>query len=73
MSNSWVDLDGQRRSESYSTRERKESSASSAGSGPAVRDNIKRMSAFWDATPEEIAVTLTKMEWEYFIALKVCS
>jgi hypothetical protein len=72
VSHTWVDLDGARRYEPYVTgRDRKESSASSISGGFVVRENIKRMNAFWDATPEEIAVTLTKMEWEYFIALSV--
>jgi len=52
-------------------RERKESTASNL-SGSSIRDNIRRMTAFWDATPEQIAVSLTKLEWEYFIALEVC-
>ena len=71
VAHSWVDLDGARRYEPYGGRERKESSASNGSSGSGVRDNIKRMNAFWDATPEEIAMTLTKMEWEYFTALTV--
>jgi hypothetical protein len=73
MPHSWVDLEGTRRYEPYfmGGRERKESSASSLSSGSCVRENIKRMNAFWDATPEEIAITLTKLEWEYFIALAV--
>ncbi len=50
-------------------RERKESSASNL-SGSSIKDNIRRMTAFWDATPEQIAITLTKLEWEYFIALE---
>ena len=75
MPYSWVDLDGARRYEPYVTtgRERKESSASSIGSTSAVRENKQRMNAFWDADPVDIAVTLTKMEWEYFIALTVPS
>jgi hypothetical protein len=70
---SWVDLDGVRRYEPYVTggRERKESSASSISNSSIIKENIRRMNAFWDATPEEIAVTLTRMEWEYFIALSV--
>lgn len=71
----WVDLDGARRYEPYVImpmgRERKESSASSIGSTSAVRENKQRMNAFWDAEPVDIAITLTKMEWEYFIALTV--
>jgi hypothetical protein len=67
----WVDLDGARRYDPFITRERKESSASSISSKSGVRDDIKRQIAFWDATPEDIAVTLTKLEWEYFIALEV--
>ncbi len=72
FSHSWVDLDGVRRYESFVGRERKESSASSISSGSGVKENIRRMNAFWDATPEEIAIALTKMEWDYFIALSVC-
>ena len=72
LSRSWVDLDGVRRQEPFVVgRERKESSASSVSSGSGVKENIRRMSAFWDATPEEIAIALTKMEWDYFIALSV--
>jgi hypothetical protein len=72
---SWVDLDGARRYEPYVTtgRERKESSASSIGSASGVKENKQRMNAFWDAEPADIAMTLTKMEWEYFIALTVWS
>lgn len=51
-------------------RERKESSASNL-SASSIRDNIRRMTSFWDATPEQIAISLTKLEWEYFIALEV--
>ena len=73
LPHSWVDLDGVRRYEPFVVgRERKESSASSVSSGSGVKENIRRMNAFWDATPEEIATTLTKMEWEYFMALSVC-
>jgi hypothetical protein len=54
------------------TRERKESSASNL-SGSSLKENIKRMSAFWDSSPEEIAASLTKLEWECFIALRVWS
>lgn len=69
---SWVDLDGVRRYEPYvGGRERKESSASSISSGSGVKENIRRMNAFWDATPEQIAATLTRMEWDYFIAISV--
>jgi RasGEF domain len=50
-------------------RERKESSASSIGSTSGAKDNVRRMNAFWDATPEEIAMSLTRMEWEYFVSL----
>jgi hypothetical protein len=71
---SWIDLDGARRYEPYVTgRERKESSASSIGSASGVKENKQRMNAFWDAEPADIASTLTKMEWEYFIALTVWS
>ena len=72
---SWVDLDGARRYEPYVTtgRERKESSASSIGSASGVKENKQRMNAFWDAEPADIAITLTKMEWEYFNALTVWS
>jgi hypothetical protein len=68
----WTDLDGAKRYEPFvfGSRERKESSASSI-SGSSVRENIKRMSAFWDSTPEELARSLTNLEWEYFIALEV--
>jgi len=52
-------------------RERKESSASSIGSSSGAKENIKRMNAFWDSSPEDIALSLTRMEWEYFIALGV--
>jgi hypothetical protein len=70
----WVDSDGARRYEPFvfGSRERKESSASSI-SGSSVRENIKRMSAFWESTPEELARSLTNLEWEYFIALRVYS
>ena len=57
----------------YEGRERKESSASSIGSSSGAKENIRRMSAFWDSSPEEIALSLTRMEWEYFIALGVRS
>jgi hypothetical protein len=74
MPYSWVDLDGVRRYDSYvGGRERKESSASSISSGSGAKENIRRMNAFWDATPEEIAITLTRMEWDYFIAISVLS
>jgi hypothetical protein len=74
LPHSSVDLDGVRRYEPFFVgRERKESSASSISSGSGVKENIRRMTAFWDASPEEIAIALTKMEWEYFIALSVCS
>jgi hypothetical protein len=55
----------------YEGRERKESSASSIGSTSGAKENARRMNAFWDSTPEEIALSLTRMEWEYFIALGV--
>jgi hypothetical protein len=67
---SWVDSDGQRRHELF-TRERKESSASSISTRSVGRDDSKRQIAFWEASPEEIAISLTKLEWEYFIALTV--
>ena len=57
----------------YEGRERKESSASSIGSTSGAKENIRRMTAFWDSSPEEIALSLTRMEWEYFIALGVRS
>jgi len=71
MSHSWTDSEGNRRFEPFAwSRERKESSASTL-SGSGVRENIKRMTAFWDASPEEIAGSLTALEWECFIALGV--
>jgi hypothetical protein len=71
---SWVDLDGVRRYDSFvGGRERKESSASSVSSGSGVKENIRRMNSFWDATPEAIAITLTRIEWDYFIAISVLS
>jgi hypothetical protein len=66
----WVDLDGARRYEPY-VRERKESSASSISTSSTVRETIRRMNSFWDATPEEIAATLTKMEWDHFMSVTV--
>lgn len=75
MTHGWVDLDGARRYEQFGSRERKESSASSVSntSGSGTKENIRRMNAFWDATPEEIAQALTRMEWEHFIAITVLS
>ena len=77
MSFSCLDVDSVKRHDSFVSvgRERKESSASSisASSGSTARDNLRRMNAFWDATPEEIAMTLTRMEWDYFASLGVSS
>jgi hypothetical protein len=71
---SWGDGRYEVHSTGTSGRERKESSASSvsASSTSAARENLRRMNSFWDATPEEIAQTLTKMEWDYFASLGVC-
>jgi hypothetical protein len=52
----------------WGVRERKESSASSVAS---AKDNVRRMIPFLEASPEDIASALTKLEWEYFIALEV--
>jgi len=71
MAHSWTDSDGNRRFESFVFgRERKESTASNV-SGSTLRENIKRMIFFWDATPEEIAGSLTKLEWDCFSSLGV--
>jgi hypothetical protein len=67
---SWIDSDGSRRYEPF-VRERKESSASSISSRSAGREEVKRQIVFWEGTPEDIAVSLTKLEWEFFIALTV--
>jgi hypothetical protein len=71
MSHSWTDSEGNRRYEPFGfVRDRKESTASNV-SGSASRDSIKRMVTFWDATPEEIAGSLTKLEWDLFMSLGV--
>jgi len=71
VSQVWSDGESNRRFEPFSFgRDRKESTASTL-SGSAVRDSLKRMVTFWDATPEEIAGSLTRLEWDLFAALGV--